>query len=190
MREDQISPDRLLERVQPPDYVDEWTEILSHKKEVGLSSKPISVIIFRLSSEWLALPTSLFKEIKVQESIHGVPWKKTDIIQGLVNVRGRLRVCIRLQGVLGIETKDLQEQKKSTIYRRLAVLEEGRDVWVFSADEVYGIYHVPGEMMEKVPVTVSKSIANYLKGIFRWGDVRVGFLAPDRLFETFSRSIL
>ena len=71
----------LLERALPEAYKDEWGNILVKKKgeePVGA----IAVVVFRIASEWMALPAGLFAEIIEDVSIHTLPHRKNPYIVG------------------------------------------------------------------------------------------------------------
>jgi len=44
-------------------------------------------------------------------------------------------------------------------------------------------------MMENVPVNVSKSAGNYLKGVFTWKGKKIGFLDEDLLCYSLKTSL-
>jgi chemotaxis-related protein WspD len=47
----------LPEREPPEDYLREWTRALAEEKDEDKAADTLSVLIFRLGQEWLALPT-------------------------------------------------------------------------------------------------------------------------------------
>ena len=51
----------LLEREPPAEYLHEWTQALAEKDE-DTAADTLSVLIFRLGREWLALPTRVCQE--------------------------------------------------------------------------------------------------------------------------------
>jgi chemotaxis-related protein WspD len=97
---------RLLEREAPPGYVEAWTALVTQTKTENSQrdyTDLLSVFIFRLGAEWLALPSGIVQEATRPNPIHTVPHRSDRIFLGLVNVRGALLLCISLRHLLGIE---------------------------------------------------------------------------------------
>ncbi|MDW8307886.1 MAG: chemotaxis protein CheW [Verrucomicrobiales bacterium] len=94
---------QLLDRPLWPEYLREQT---LHYAEPRRKTTParLSVLVFRLGWEWLALPTVAFQEIVEVRFIHSLPHRRNGIVLGLVNVRGELIVCVSLGRLLGLET--------------------------------------------------------------------------------------
>ena len=65
-----------------------------------------SVVIFRVASEWLALPTSVVIEVANLLPIHSLPHRPNGVVLGLASVRGELLVCVSLGQVVGAEPLD------------------------------------------------------------------------------------
>ena len=61
-----------------------------------------SVVVFRVGSEWLALATSVFREVAALRTIHSLPQRRTGAVLGLANVRGELLICVSLGHLLGL----------------------------------------------------------------------------------------
>ncbi len=180
----------LLDREAPEGYLSEWTRVLAREDEVG-NLDALSVLVFRLQKEWLALSTRLFKELLEERVVCHLPHRSNDVFMGLVNVQGEMRLCISLSDFLGLEKEDHSAQKMSHIvYRRMAVVEREGDCWVFPVDEVHGIHRFHPDELLDVPVTISKAAATYTKGIVRWQDRSIGCLDDELLFNSLQRRIL
>ena len=52
------------------------------------------------------------------------------------------------------------------------------------------MYNIKEKEIENVPVTVTKSSANYLKGIVHWKGKSVAYLDEELLFYSLKRSAL
>ena len=72
----------LLERALPEEYKEEWGSILVKKKGEEPTGA-IAVVVFRVESEWMALPAGLFAEIIDNVSIHTLPIEKPRFCWGL-----------------------------------------------------------------------------------------------------------
>jgi len=180
---------QLLDRDIAEDYRVEWTNLLMREKEQLKVEEALSVVIFRLGNEWLALSTTAFKEVCEMRSIHKLPHRSGQYLLGLVNVRGRLRICVALHHLLEVEEDLKAEEAEKECYQRMIVLEDKNDRWVFPVDEVYGIHHFESEMVKSAPVTVSKSAASYLKGMLKWKDKHIGLLDEDLVFHGLRRIV-
>src|SRR5580765_4549406 len=95
---------QLLERPLTVDYRREQTEHYATRKKLTTPAK-LSVVIFRLGSEWFALPTQVFQEVSERRPMHTLPHRRRGIALGLVNVRGELLVCASLARLLGFEER-------------------------------------------------------------------------------------
>ncbi|WP_243146597.1 chemotaxis protein CheW [Scytonema sp. UIC 10036] len=186
----------LLEREAPQAYIDEWTNLISQEKslEVGnriVSIETITVGIFRVGQEWLALSTQLIKEVMPRSTIHTLPHRSNNIFLGLVNLRGEVQICISLQEFLGIENSDGDRQKTSpVIYERMVVVEKFGNRWVFPVDEIYGMHRIHAMELGNVPATLSKMPENYTQGLFNWKNQKVSYLDDELLFYALSKKVL
>lgn len=181
----------LLERKPPEGYIAEWTELLLEQKDKRAATKA-AVIIFRLGSEWLALPAQVFRELAPMRPVHFIPHRSGPILKGLANVLGTLRLCVSLHDLLGIEKIERPAGRRSggpRTYERLAVVEKAGECWVFPVDEVYGMYRFDSDELQSVPVTVSRSAVSYTKGLFSCEERSVGLLDEELLFYSLKRSI-
>lgn len=165
----------LLDREIPHEYRREWTARIGGIRESD-SPGTVSAMIFRLGEEWLALPASGFQEVVDQFVIRTVPHRTGGILLGLVNVRGELLLCIRLQVLLGQNSPPDTEQK-------LLVLESAGNRIAFPVDEIAGVhrYH-PRDLLE-VPTTVAKGEGSFTLGLLSWKDHAVGCLDENALFQ-------
>jgi len=182
---------RLLDRVPEPEYRQEWTALLAKEKQAeNLPTK--SAFVFRAGGEWLALPAGLIREVVDMGMIHTIPHRSGQILRGLVNIRGKLEVCVSIGGVLGIEHGERKRDVKIHGYvtpERLVVGAREGQIIVFPVTEVRGHVRYTPEMLRELPVTVSGSKAVYTKGILCLEDLDIGFLEDDMLFRTLTRSL-
>jgi len=192
----------LLHRKALPNYLDERTRELAEVEEAA-AIETLSLLIFRVGPEWLALLASAVVEVVEPRPIHRVPHRTDRLLLGLANIRGELQLCISLAEMLGIE---LSAEEKGAAEKgdnprlpesassnrplpRLLVAEHGHDRWVFPVDEVEGVYRLPADAMEDLPHTVEKSPRYYSQALFSHENKRIGLLSATRLFEALGRSI-
>ena len=181
----------LLNRVPDALYIEEWTTLLQTEHEPSEASSEISVVIFRLGEEWLALATHIFAEIADCRPIHSLPHRTNAIFLGVANLRGQLRLCVALHNLLDIEQPNkVKHTQIQTAYRRMISIQQKGQNWVFPVNEVHGILRCDNALLQNVPVTVAKSTANYLRGVIRWENRDVGYLDEELLLESLKRSVL
>lgn len=179
----------LLERPPPIDYVQEWTDILMKQTIAEKTGESLSVVVFRLAHDWLALATNYFKQITYTRPIHSIPHHSSKILLGTVNLDGVLQLCVSLTQLLDIEAMATTRSTRSYQQNRMIALIKEGDLWVFPVDEIDGIYVWNLAAMENVPVNVFKSSVNYLKGIMNDQSRSVGLLDEELLFYSLKRSI-
>jgi chemotaxis-related protein WspD len=187
----------LLEREAPLGYLDEWANLLVNENDVRANhritaSDRLSVGIFRLGAEWLALSADLFKEVTQVQTIHTLPHRSNSILLGLVNIRGEILMCVSLRQLLGIEASstEITYEQGQAVYNRMVVVEKEGNPWVFGVDEIHGIHPIQREQIQEIPTTVAKRAETYTKGIIYWQDRRVGYLDDELLFYTLNRRVL
>ncbi|NEO63395.1 MAG: chemotaxis protein CheW [Moorea sp. SIO4G2] len=202
----------LLEREPPPGYINEWTNLLVSQsvpqRESTLTQlgETISVIIFRLGVEWLALSAKLFKEVTQPCVIHTIPHRSNEILLGIVNIRGEILMCVSLSHLLGLEDNSANsgsEQSKiqqpltlksktnvsSVMYQRMVVVEIEGNRWVFPVDEIFTVQRFHANELLDAPAVISNATYTYTKWIINWQDKKVNYLDDELLFYTLNRKI-
>jgi len=179
----------LLDREPPEGYRAEWTARIAQPRHQNLAGT-LSIVIFRVGSEWLALPSGVFLEVADLRPIRSLPHRrKDDAVRGLVNIRGELLLCVSPAGLLGLsDSWAMPDAKKlRKIHPRLLVLSHKGDRVVFPVDEVHvGRRYHPDEL-KPAPSTVGLAAAAYTLGLISWEGVHVGVLDSDLLFYTLGR---
>jgi len=178
---------QVLNRKLPPGYRNEWTEYFAKKRPPPTGSR-ISVVIFRLGPEWLALSTHTFQEVTEQRPIHSLPHRGYGVLLGLVNVRGELLLCLSVARLLGLD-QGASTDKLRSYYSRLLVFSWEGNRLTFPADEVYGLHRLPPEEVTRPPRMTARAALAYTQGVFSWQQRMVGLLDPDLLFSTLNRSL-
>ena len=177
----------LLDRPLPEASRREWTVHFAREEKRAPPAK-LSAVVFRLQSEWLALPSEAFQEIAERRRIHSLPHRRQGIVLGLVNIRGELLICVALGRLLGLEQVSALPAPRAAYDRLLVASWEGTRL-VFPADEVKGIHRFQAQDLREPPATVTKSTANFAPGIFLWQQKPVGYLDLGLLFGALNRSL-
>jgi len=181
---------KMLDREPPEGYLEGWTSLLAAEKEIEARGT-VPVTIFRLGNEWLALSTEVLEEMTEVRPVHRIPHRTSNILLGVVNVRGTLQLCVSLTSLLGIEEVEPADRQQTRLtHSQLIVLNRDGNRWAFVADEIHGIYRVSPDDFRNVPVTVAKAVPKYTKNVFRWQDRNVGYLDDGLVFYSLKRSVL
>ncbi|MBW2521975.1 MAG: chemotaxis protein CheW, partial [Deltaproteobacteria bacterium] len=158
-------------------------------------TKPLnlkSAFVFRAGSEWLGLPAIMIREIVPMGPIHSLPNISSDSLRGLVNIHGRLQICVSIGAVLGIAKRAEGERDRdpanSSSARLVLVLQENRPV-AFPVTETRGIVHYTPEMIKELPATVSGTKAAYTMGILQLDTLDIGLLKDKPLFKALTKDL-
>jgi len=174
----------LFDRPMPDQYQQQWTEIIAREKE-SETTELVSVIVFRVRTEWLALKTRYFQEITDERLVHYVPHRTNKFFRGLVNIGGELLLCASAADILGVANEAEDHAAKQKFRRMLVVRKEGRR-FAFEVDEVMGVHRIAPGLMQKVPATVSKSAMALTRGIVNIEEKKIGFLDEDAFLKSLS----
>jgi len=196
--------DALLERDPPPDYIHEWTHILSEptpaadvsssKGAIVPAAAVMTIMIFRLGSQKLALPVRVLQEVTHPCFIQPLPHRSDQLFLGLVNVRGEILLCVSLSQLLNLESatnKITDAYAKRT--QRMIVAGQREGKWVFPVDEVYGTHRFHLKELREPPVVITKAAESYTQGVIDWednkADHKVNYLDSDLLFYALNQKI-
>jgi chemotaxis-related protein WspD len=178
---------QLLDRPLPPEYRLELTRRFAQPEKPAAPAKA-AAIIFRVETEWLALPLRVFQEVAEPRTLHSLPRRRPGMVVGLANVRGQLLICISLARWLRLPNRAAAEAAGSE--QRLLVANYDGSRYVFPVDEIQGVHRIQPEDLREPPATVAKSTSNYAQGLFLWQRQAVGLLDADKLFPDLNRSLL
>ncbi len=180
----------LHARALPTGYQAEWTEIVASRKQAHARTG-LAAVVFRIGREWLAVPAGLVEEIVELRTVHSLPHRSSPILHGLVNIRGKLQLCVSIAELLGIKTGggDAEKKEHRSIYPRMVVVRNDQHRFVFAADEVLGTHRYAEKELESLPATLSGALTKYSTGALRLGDRNVGLLDHELVLYAFSRSL-
>lgn len=185
----------LLNRPLSPGYRDEWARHFAQARtDVAVGNAEGSafqtVVVFRLSEEWLALPVGSFQEVAELRSIHSLPHRRNSAVLGIVNVRGELLVCVSLAKLLGIEDRKTADRGlRTSAFPRLIVVGNGDKRIAFGVDEMHGIYRYKQSDQLAVPGTVGKASSSMTAAMISWRERAVGCLDGALLLAMLDRAI-
>lgn len=177
----------LLDRPLSDDY---RQELISHfqKSTPKREEKSKSAFVFMAGGEWLALSSFLVSEVVNIGPIHTIPHKNSRIFRGIVNIRGRLELCVSIGGVLRIGKRCRVLRGVPTLERLIVVQKDDQSI-VFPVTEVLGAVRYKPSTVKPLPATVSGSKAVYTTGIITVNGKDVGLLDDKMLFRILTRNI-
>lgn len=129
---------RLFERAPPAGLIAEWTRQLA-EPEVVAERGTVSVLIFRVGDEWLAIDTDLLVEIAELRPIHTIPGRSNEMLVGLVSIRGELELCLSLGGLLGIKMQYPPSIVKTAIGKAAHETSHHDSEYGFSESDLHGV---------------------------------------------------
>ena len=173
---------RLFEHETPPGYAQQWAQQLAIPEEKA-DADLVSVLVFRVGAEWLALDIRLAIEVVAPRTIHRVPHRTNQLFLGLVNIRGELQLCASLRELLGVAPREGCADGRDVSPARLLVAEFRGSRWVFPVEEVDAVHRVRSSALEPVPSTVTRSARFFSEAVFTLDQRRVGLLSQQRLHE-------
>lgn len=179
---------RMLEREAPEDYRQEWTQRFSQQKTVE-DSCDHSVLLFRLGDEWLGIDTRYVNEITQVRTIHSLPHRDNQVVKGLVNIRGELKICISIGSALQLEKARENYTTDHEILERMILIEKDGQSFVFPVSEVHGIHHYSEKQVKPLPATVAHAKNSFTTGLISWKDQHVGILDHELLFYALARGL-
>jgi len=193
-----VAASQFFNRPHPPGQLDAST---SHFGERGKAAeqKTLAAFLFRIGTEWLALPPTLFQEAATLRPIHPLPHRRDGAVLGLVNIRGELLVCVALDRLLGIDPENHGPHQIRTGTgtnpggwreggRLLVIASPGRST-AFPVDEIHGIERFRAEEMGPVPTTIAHAVSPLTRGILPWRKGSAGYLDAEMLQASINRSL-
>jgi chemotaxis-related protein WspD len=181
---------RLLNRAPPSDYQREWTQHFAQPKKL-LGTARVSVLLFRVGPEWLALPTHVFQEVAEHRLVHSLPHRSRrpgSTVLGLVNIRGQLILCVSVGRLLNLQ-QEIRTGSPCKLYPRLVVSNWNGHRLTFPVEEVHGIHRYHPHEVKQVPATLAPVGPTYTRGVLPWRDKSVGCLEEESFFAALNRSL-
>jgi len=144
-----------------------------------------AAIVFRVAGELLALPLSAVIEVLDWRTVRTVPDRRDDLLLGLVNVRGVLQLCVALEVLFGSPRPGGRARPPRG--RMLAIGSSGAIEWIVPVEETLGLPDVPLDELQEVPVTLFRSQAAYVSGLFDYRAQKVGYLDAELVLGALRR---
>ncbi|SAK89789.1 chemotaxis protein CheW [Caballeronia fortuita] len=159
-------------------------------------NEAISCLVFRIGGEWLGLPTAFCAQVAQLRPVHSLPHRRNRAVLGVVNVRGRLIVCVSLARLFGIETNEGAAKNVSLDARelgRLIVMQCGNGEHeapvAFPVDAVDGVHRFTPAQLQPVPATLAQRLSSHAHAVAAFKAATAGLLDADRLIDSLNRSL-
>lgn len=191
----------LLNRAPPDSYLEEWTSHVARRSILPSPSPEaanggaaeeaatLSVMIFRLAGEWLALPTRLLEEVTEMRPVHSLPRRRSGVVLGVTTIHGGVLICVSLAMLLGLAPEAHPHDRRMEAKRRMLVIGRDSGRFVFPADEVHGIQRYRADKLRPAPATIARAGSSYTRHVLPWQERSVGYLDADLLLDGLNRSV-
>lgn len=175
----------LLDRPLPGGYAEEWLDRVREEQVDEQTGDTVSVLLFRLGEEWMAIGVEHVAEVTTAVPVHKVPHRTNAVLKGVANIRGELQLAVSLKSLFGLKPEEGTATALSRkVYPRMIVIGHEQESFVFVADEVFGIHQLEKTDLAEVPVTLSKAMATFTGGIFNFRETQVGLLDGELIFHS------
>lgn len=169
----------LLHRPPPADYLQDWAALLS-QPVVEAPPAQLSLFLFAVEDERLAMPVEVLHEVIDPLRVHTVPNRKSDVLLGLVNLHGRLEICVSLLPLLKNRPPSNRDCRKMIVWGTT------QRRYVTPVDEVTGVERFQAHSLRPAAPGLSTS----LRGVIFRNLEPIGLLDDSALHDSIQRSIL
>lgn len=166
----------LLDRDVTPQERKEAAQRLADRKG-NQGGELESIMVFEIGSERLALASSVMEAVVSSRPIHTVPHRSNQTFLGLVAIRGRLKLCVSLRSVLGINPGQGDQDQI-----RMLVVNHQEQEFVFPVDKVVGIQRRDSSTIANAATDTSALHSSCLRGVLDQSEEPVSLLDSDRLW--------
>jgi chemotaxis signal transduction protein len=135
-----------------------------------------SALVFRLGKQWLGLPPAMVVEVAANPPVRRLAHRTNGRIEGLVNVRGELRLCVSLVEALGLGRRGETDNRA-----RLLLVDDDGQVLAFRCDEMQGLANFNGNEREPPPDTLPGALRQCIGGMVRIENLHVALIDAKAL---------
>jgi chemotaxis-related protein WspD len=136
-----------------------------------------SAFIFRLGTEWFALPTASCDRVIDQCSVHSIPHRSGGVLLGVGNVAGDLVLVVSLPVLFGLPPLTGENAGD-----RMMLFAWRNARFALPVSEIFGVHRFHPEDRVTAPATLAGTGA-YSTSVLKWNEASAGFLDPDRLYH-------
>lgn len=173
---------QLFDQPAPADYLEEWHHVLA-EDSLRAATTTHSVMVFLIGSQRLALDAACFLEVQDEHPLHRVPHVGHPAFLGLVNLRGRLHLCVSLAQLLGLtENQASDHTAKPAGGPYLIIVEKDSAQWIMPVTKVEGLLRFDPDEIQSPPVNVSKATGTFTKSVLEHNGQSIAWLDEELLF--------
>jgi len=184
------SASKIFERrFLPPNYLDEWGRHYAEPIPPRRIAEHSSALVFRVGCEALSLPISVVDEICQPEMIHRLPHYGTEILKGIVNIHGQLRLCFSMGHLLGVEDFKPEADGMRRIFPRMMVIRRNESRFALLVDEVLGSCRYAQQDLLPVPASLSQTLGKFVRAILLDGGQSIGLLDEELMFHAMEKTL-
>ncbi len=169
----------LFDRPSEADPAEQW------HAGIAAQGSQRSALVFRLGQQWLGLPPALVAEVAAQQFVRRLAHRTTGRLEGIVNVRGELHLCVSLDEVLGLGARG----ESSESVRMVLVRDSSARLLAFRCNEVLGLQHFPGNSLEPPPDTLPEPLRDCVEGLFPLKTGHVAMLKDEAVLHLLAQAL-
>lgn len=143
-----------------------------------------SIMVFEIAGERLGLASSVMQAVVSTRSPHTVPHRSNSTFLGFVAIRGRLKLCVALNEVLGIE----ETETDSSETRMLVVNHQDKD-FVFPVARVVGLQRHDTHKIAIAGTQTSAIHSSCLRGVLDEDEQPISLLDTERLWQALAKEV-
>lgn len=144
-----------------------------------------SALVFRLGEQWLGLPPALVAEVAARQPVRRLAHRTTGRLEGVVNVRGELHLCVSLGELLGLGTRGDNGESA----RMVLVRDNDGQVLAFRCEEVLGLQQYPAGSAEPAPDTLAEPLRGCVEILFPTKDGHVAMLKGETVLDLLEQAL-
>jgi len=165
---------KLLDREFSEKLQELWSAEVAEKLSI-VEQKTLAFVVFKLSGEWFGLDVDCFRDVVSTREVHSVPGRKTEFLEGVVNVEGELMLKVNPNSILG-----LTQSTENGANGKFMLLEYDGASYVIQADEFGGVEKLSANQIIKAPALSS---IEYQQALAELNNVRVTLQAVEKETE-------
>jgi len=141
------------------------------------SGDELQLVVFNIGTEEFGVEIMNVQEIIRMTNITKIP-QASGYVKGIINLRGRIIVVINLNVIMGMKSK---EQNENT---RIIVADIGETVMGFIVDSVSEVIRLPASNVEPAPSVIANKIGTeYVRGVGKMEDRLLILLDLDKILN-------
>ena len=145
-----------------------------------------SVLVFRIGSQWLGLPTAQLAEVAADRPIRRLAHRTAGKLEGAVNVRGELHLCVSLAEMLGLTRREMQGGETA---RLILLRDPTGGLLAFRSDEVRGLQHFTPAQVEAAPDTLGDALKRCVEGLIPGEGGHVALLKDGAVIDALEEAL-